>query len=98
MRHLPPTLRTCFSPAVVRDLEKWMHEVIAEEVRRRVDEAAVSPWMTPKQAADWLGCGRRRIYDLCHQGRLTRHRDEGRLLLRRAEVEALVTEDGRDVW
>jgi excisionase family DNA binding protein len=98
MPHLPPTLRACFSPAVVRDLEAWMRDVITEEIRRRVDEAAVSPWMTTDQAADWLGCNRRRIYDLCQQGRLTRHRDEGRLLLRRAEVEGLVTEDGRDEW
>ena len=95
MRHLPPTLRTCFSPAVIRDLEGWMQEVIGEEVRRCVDEAAVSPWLTAEQAARWLGCGRRRIDDLCSQGRLTRYHEGRRLLLSRSEVEALVSREER---
>jgi excisionase family DNA binding protein len=96
--HIPPTIKMFLSPAAARDLELFVREVADEAVRIRVDEAAVSPYMTPAQAAQWLGCHRRRIDDLCRQGRLQRHHEGRRLLLSRAEVEALVSRDGRDDW
>ena len=92
---IPPTIRMVFSGAAVLDLERWMREVVDEAVRGRMDEAAVSPYMTPLQAAEWLGCNRRRIDDLCSAGRLRRHHEGRRLLLSRVEVEALVSEEVR---
>lgn len=50
---------------------------------------AVSPYLTADEAADVLRCRRRRIYELCSDGRLTRHGEGRRLLVARAEVERL---------
>ena len=93
--HIPPTIKMFLSPAAARDLELFVREVADEAVRIRVDESAVSPYMTPAQAAEWLGCNRRRIDDLCSRGRLGRHHEGRRLLLLRVEVEALVSEEVR---
>lgn len=48
-----------------------------------------SPYLTAEEAAELLRCRRRRIYELVGDGRLTRHGDGRRLLLRREEVERL---------
>lgn len=52
------------------------------------------PYMTPDEAADYLRCTRRRVYELCGDGRLSRHGEGRRLLLLRAEVEALAGGSG----
>lgn len=52
-------------------------------------EAPASPWMTADEAATFLRCRRRRIYELASDGRLTRYGDGRRLLLSRAEVARL---------
>ncbi len=96
--HIPPSVRAVYSLGMVRDLEDWLTEIIQQEVRRRVDEAAVSPYMTPGQAAQWLGCKRRRVDDLCRHGRLQRYHEGRRLLLLRSEVETLVNRDGDRDW
>ncbi len=93
--HIPPSIRAVYSPNMVRDFEAWLTEIIHEEVRRRVDDVSISPWITADEAARWLGCKRRRIDDLCSQGRITRHHDGRRLLLRRSEIEQLVLEEVR---
>lgn len=54
------------------------------------DGAATSPWLTVEEAAKRLRCKRQRIYDLLAQRKLTRHKEGGRTLLRREEVDALV--------
>jgi excisionase family DNA binding protein len=67
-------------PEALRPLAEALRPLLAPERRR-------SPWLTPEQAAELLGCKRRRIYDLVSDGRLTRHRDgPRRLLLDREEV------------
>jgi excisionase family DNA binding protein len=48
-----------------------------------------SRWLTAQEAADVLRCTRRRIYALVADGRLKRHGDGRRLLVRRREVERL---------
>jgi len=48
-----------------------------------------SPYLTADEAAALLRCRRRRIYELVGDGRLTRHGDGRRLLVRREEVERL---------
>ena len=97
MPHLPPTLSTCFSPVVIREMEAWIHDVVAEQVR---SQALGSPpqYITPKNAARWLDCDVRRIYDLLNQKRLTKHREGGRVLLLRDEVASLVEREGSDDW
>ncbi len=52
---------------------------------------ALSPFLTADEAADLLRCRRRRVYELVGDGRLTRHGDGRRLLLRREEVERLAS-------
>ncbi len=47
------------------------------------------PYMTPDEAAEFLRCTRKRVYDLAGSGRLARYGEGRRLLLKRAEVEAL---------
>lgn len=47
------------------------------------------PYMTPDEAAEFLRCTRKRVYDLAGSGRLARYGDGRRLLLKRTEVEAL---------
>lgn len=55
-----------------------------------VQPASVSPYMTVPEAADYLRCSRQRVYDLLSAGRLTRHKDGRRVLVFRAEADALL--------
>lgn len=48
-----------------------------------------SPFLSADEAAELLRCRKRRVYELVGDGRLTRHGDGRRLLLRREEVERL---------
>ena len=47
-----------------------------------------SPWLTVAEAADYLRCAPKRIYDLLSQRRLPRHKDGSRVLLHRGELDA----------
>ena len=51
---------------------------------------AVSPWLNVAEAAEWLRCGRDRIYDLIALGRLHPHRDGRRVLLHRDDLNAYI--------
>ncbi len=55
---------------------------------------AAGPYMTANEAADFLRCTRKRIYDLTSDGRLVRYGEGRRLLLKRSEVEALAHGSG----
>lgn len=76
--------------------DEVVEEIVAQVVavlEARAGEraaAAVSEWLTVKQAAELLCCERQRIDDLLSQRRLSRLKEGGRTLLRRAEVLALV--------
>lgn len=96
--HIPPTIRRFLSPSAAVDLENWVRDVVRDEAQTAAGNAVQSEWMTVKQAAEWLGCDVRRIYDKCDQRRLTRYKDGGRLLLRRSEVEAQVEKDAGHDW
>jgi excisionase family DNA binding protein len=65
---------------------------LAERVAGLLGEriAARSPWMTVDEAAEYLRCAPKRIYDLTSQGRLPRHKDGSRVLLHRDELDAYV--------
>jgi excisionase family DNA binding protein len=58
-----------------------------------LEENPVSPYMTIDEAAEYLRCRPKRIYDLRSSGRLARVGEGGRALVLRAEIEALVVVD-----
>lgn len=73
-------------------------EALRSIIREEVDEALAarqrrseptSPYMTASEAAAFLRCRVRRVYELAGDGRLTRHGDGRRLLVLRREVEDL---------
>jgi excisionase family DNA binding protein len=49
-----------------------------------------SPWLNVAEAAEWLRCGRDRIYDLIALGRLNPRRDGRRVLLHRDDLNAYI--------
>ncbi len=66
-------------------------DLLVTEMKARLVEAEpASEFLTAVQAADLLRCNRQRVYDLVSTGRLTRYKEGGRTLLRRADVLKLV--------
>jgi excisionase family DNA binding protein len=72
------------------------YEVLIEAVAQRVLELMASQmvpntdrpdYLSVGEAADMLRAKPQRIYDLVSAGRLTRHKDGRRLLVRRDELE-----------
>jgi excisionase family DNA binding protein len=67
-------------------------EAIAERaaaiLARRVPSAPRSPWLTVAEAAEYLGCGRQRVYDLKSSGRVPSAQDGTRPLFHRAVLDA----------
>ena len=55
-----------------------------------VTSAAASPWLNVADAAEWLRCGKDRIYDLIALGRLHPRRDGRRVLLHRDDLDAYI--------
>jgi excisionase family DNA binding protein len=73
------------------DLVEAVARRAAELVRADIPAAApLSPYLTVKEAAAYLRCGRQRIYDLCSAGELSRFKDGERLLIDREELETHV--------
>jgi excisionase family DNA binding protein len=54
-------------------------------------EAGPEPWLTVADAADYLRCGRQRVYNLVSQGRLQHAKDGSRVLFRRSWLDEWVT-------
>jgi excisionase family DNA binding protein len=52
--------------------------------------AAASPWLNIADAAEWLRCGKDRIYDLIALGKLHPRRDGRRVLLHRDDLDAYI--------
>lgn len=51
--------------------------------------------LTVPEAAEYLRCKPKRIYDLCSQGRLPFEKDGSRTLVRRRSIDAYLREAGR---
>ena len=49
------------------------------------------PYLNVEQAADYLACGKRRIYDLVERDAIAFYRDGKRLLFRREDLDAYVS-------
>jgi len=61
----------------------------ADIVEARAAKAeAHRPYLSVREAAEYLRCSRQRVYDLLSQGALTRLKDGTRVLVARAEVDA----------
>lgn len=84
-----PSLRLTveFSPDQLAQLALRVNDLLAA---RDGGPATASPYLTVAEAADYLRCSRERIHALLTQRRLTRHKDGGRTLVLRSEVEAYV--------
>jgi excisionase family DNA binding protein len=62
----------------------------AELVLAQLPARQPSPYLSVDEAAVYLRCTKQRVYDLVSAGRLPRHKDGARLLLRRSDLDALV--------
>jgi len=71
-------------------------ELVLERMPAPMPVVDVSPWLTVDEAATFLGCSTGRIYNLRSDGRLSAHKDGGRALIARSELEGLV-EGPRDL-
>jgi excisionase family DNA binding protein len=68
-------------------------EEIAEKAAELVTAAsAPSPYLNVDQAAEYLACKPKRIYNLCSQGRIPFRKDGSRTLLRREDLDAYLEE------
>jgi excisionase family DNA binding protein len=77
-------------PASLELIAQRVAELLHERDR---DERPVSPYMSIEEAAQFLRCSRKRIYDLRTSGRLRRMNEGARALVLRAEVERLVLDE-----
>jgi excisionase family DNA binding protein len=78
------------------DALERLAELVAAKVAARMDgtSAASSPWMTAEEAADYLRCSVSRLRKLSMHRELAAHRDGGRVLYRREELDAFITDGG----
>jgi excisionase family DNA binding protein len=58
-----------------------------------IDAERSSPYLTVREAAEFLRCTRQRIYDLLSSRRLTRFKDGTRVLIAREELERHVRQE-----
>jgi excisionase family DNA binding protein len=69
-------------------------DALVEALARRLPAAAQplpgSPYLTIREAAEFLRCSRQRVDDLLSQRRLTRFKDGSRTLVSRTEIEEYV--------
>jgi excisionase family DNA binding protein len=85
--------------AALAALADYLAELIAEALERRLaaEQAAIpgeerSPWMGIEGAAQYLDWPKQRLYKLCASGALPHYKQEGRLLFRRDELDAWLTQ------
>jgi excisionase family DNA binding protein len=95
------SVRTSFSPAAVSslhlELDRHALDHIVEAVANRlaVDKThGHSPWMTTKEAAEYLRCGEARIRKLTMVGSLPREKDGSRNLYNRATLDEFIRNGG----
>jgi excisionase family DNA binding protein len=77
------------------DLIEAVAQRAAELVLARSEGQGGSPFLTTREAAEYLRCAPQRIHELVCRGELSRFKEGGRLLLDRREVDALVVADRR---
>jgi excisionase family DNA binding protein len=86
---LDPDDRDVLARLIAEQLAERLPALATAAAQRQPPMHAASPYMTVKEAADYLRCSRQRIYDLRSSGQLSRHGDGRRVLVSRAELDAL---------
>lgn len=73
------------------DLDDAALDTLAAMVAERLAATAPAepePWISVDDAAAYLACSKRRVYDLVQQRRIPFAKDGSRLLFRRSEIDA----------
>lgn len=92
----PETWALAVPPELIEAVARRAAELVVELLAAR-PAAPPSPYMTVPEAAEFLRCSRQRVDDLLSQRRLRRFKDGARTLVSRAEVEAYLEPDGRQL-
>ena len=89
-------LSIALPPELVEALAERVLE-LAEQRGLLEERGPVSPWMNAAEAADYLRCGRQRVYDLRSADRLVPDGYDGaRPLYRRETLDAYLREQAAD--
>jgi excisionase family DNA binding protein len=78
-----------FALAVPSAIVDRLAERVAEELAARMAPLS-APYLNVDQAAEYLACDKRRIYDLVEREAVVCYRDGKRLLFRRSDLDAYV--------
>jgi excisionase family DNA binding protein len=78
---------------LVDDIAERVALRVAELLAGQLAPADRSPWLDVGEAAEYLRCKPKRIYDLVSQRRIPVHRDGSRVLFRREELDAYLLAD-----
>jgi excisionase family DNA binding protein len=95
LRHLPSKgggIVTGFSVPLSVELLDHLAVRVARELACRLSPPP-EPYMNAAQAAEYLACDKRRIYDLAERGALSHYRDGKRLLFKRQDLDTYVRDE-----
>lgn len=91
---LPTGLELVLSMSTVGALADALHERMSRSPITYDTAAMSSPWLTAQEAADHLRCPLSRVRKLSMTGTIPMHRDGGRFLFRRDEIDQWVKTGG----
>lgn len=77
-------------PELLEAVARRTAEIVLERLGADGRGKSATPWLSVHEAAVYLRCDRQRIYEMRCDGRLTAHKEGGRAVVARAELEALV--------
>jgi excisionase family DNA binding protein len=79
--------------AVIPDTEiNALETRITESLVERLQGLITSPWMNIAEAADYLACPKKRLYNLVGKGEIPHRKQNGRLLFSRSELDRWLDE------
>jgi excisionase family DNA binding protein len=78
--------------SIALELPEELLDAVAKRAAQIVLEQTSEPdeWLTSDQAAQYLKCGRRRIFNLVSDGRIPVHREGVRLMFLKSELDAWI--------
>lgn len=75
------------SPAALTAIADRTAALVLQQLSAAVGQSAARPWLTSKEAAEHLRCGEGRLRRLASTGRIPVHKEGGRNLYARAELD-----------